>query len=200
MKDAVVRVFVTLLDAEPAIWRRVEVRANSTLKALHDVIQIVMGWADYHLHHFEIGDSLYGEPSPEDEDYDREILDERTLKLGSLADDGQRTFGYVYDYGDNWHCIVVLEATSAVVSGAAYPRLIAGARHGPPEDVGGPWGYLAFLEAIADPKHERHKELLSWIGGTFNPESLDADQVNRALRQLPPRNRSQKSKSRAAIN
>jgi hypothetical protein len=190
MKNAVVRVFVTLLDAEPAIWRRVEVQASSTLKVMHDIIQIVMGWDDCHLHHFEIGGSLYGEPSPEDKDYDLIVLDERALKLGALADDGQRTFGYVYDYGDNWHCMVVLEATSAAAPGVIYPRLVEGARHGPPEDVGGPWGYLEFLEAIADPKHERNKELMTWSGGAFNPENLDSDQINRTLRQLSPRKRS----------
>jgi hypothetical protein len=62
MKNAVVRVFVTLLDAEPAIWRRVEVQASSTLKVMHDIIQIVMGWDDCHLHHFEIGGSLMASP------------------------------------------------------------------------------------------------------------------------------------------
>src|SRR5258708_17861443 len=43
--------------------------------------------------------------------------------------------------------------------------------HGPPEDVGGPWGYDEFLEAIADAQHERHKELLEWCGGDFDRSS-----------------------------
>ena len=32
----------------------------------------------------------------------------------------------------------------------------------PPEDVGGPLGYEEFLEAIADPHHDRHAELHEW--------------------------------------
>lgn len=32
----------------------------------------------------------------------------------------------------------------------------------PPEDVGGPWGYEEFREAIADTNHERHHELVEW--------------------------------------
>jgi hypothetical protein len=28
----------------------------------------------------------------------------------------------------------------------------------PPEDVGGTHGYKDFLEAIADPKHEQHRD------------------------------------------
>jgi hypothetical protein len=34
-------------------------------------------------------------------------------------------------------------------------------------------GYLELLEAIRDPRHERHEELLEWLGGTFAPEAFD---------------------------
>src|SRR6266478_2428383 len=43
------------------------------------------------------------------------------------------------------------------------------------EDVGGPWGYAEFLEAIADPNHERHRELKEWFADDFNPHVLDVD-------------------------
>jgi hypothetical protein len=80
-----------------------------------------------------------------------------------------------------------LEAVAPIRPGVAYPRLIEGARHGPPEDVGGPWGYGEFLEAIADPKHERHKELMEWSGGDFDPQQFDIDAINRRLASLAPR-------------
>jgi hypothetical protein len=60
-------------------------------------------------------------------------------------------------------------------------------RRGPPEDVGGPWGYAEFLEAIADPTHERHKVLREWFGGDFDPQQFDIDQINRRLAALAPR-------------
>lgn len=63
MKDSIIRISITLLDVDPAIWRRIEVPASFTLEGLHDVIQIVMGWADYHLHHFQLGDAMYGMPT-----------------------------------------------------------------------------------------------------------------------------------------
>lgn len=44
---------------------------------------------------------------------------------------------------------------------------------------GGPWGYADLLEAIADPEHERHAELLEWIGGGFDPEAFDPAEVDR---------------------
>jgi len=183
MKDSIIRISITLLDVDPAIWRRIEVPASFTLEGLHDVIQTVMGWADYHLHHFQFADVMYGVPSPED----REMNDGRKIKLSTALVDGERAFQYLYDYGDGWCCIVVLEAVAPTVPGTVYPRLVEGARRGPPEDVGGPWGYGEFLEAIADPKHERHAELLEWCGGDFDPQQFDIDKINRRLASLVPR-------------
>jgi hypothetical protein len=86
---------------------------------------------------------MYGAPKPED----RDMHDGRKIKLSTALVDGERVFDYVYDYGDNWCCVVVLEAIAPTVPGVAYPRLVEGATRGPPEDVGGPWGYGEFLEA-----------------------------------------------------
>jgi hypothetical protein len=193
MKDSIVRICVTLLDADPAIWRRIEVPAAFTLEGLHDVLQTIMGWANYHLHHFQIGDLMYGELTLDD----RDILDERKLKLSALAVDGERAFEYVYDYGDNWRCVVVLEAIASASPSVIYPRLVEGARRGPPEDVGGPWGYIEFLEAIADPKHERHKELREWIGGDFDPQQFDIDEIDPALARLAPRKTARRKTARS---
>ena len=49
---------IQLLDFEPTIWRRFVVPASITLDRLHDIIQIVMGWTDSHLHEFTIGNKL----------------------------------------------------------------------------------------------------------------------------------------------
>ena len=52
---------ISLLEIEPEIWRRFVVPADITLDRLHDVIQIVMGWTDSHLHEFRIGKNRYTE-------------------------------------------------------------------------------------------------------------------------------------------
>jgi len=194
MKDKIIRISITLLDSDPAIWRRIEAPASMTLERLHDVIQVVMGWADYHLHHFQFGDVMYGAPAPED----REMNDGHKVKLSTALVDGERVFQYLYDYGDGWCCVVVLEAVVPAVTGVAYPRLVEGARRGPPEDVGGPWGYGEFLEAIADSKHERHKELLEWCGGDFDPQQFDIDEINRRLASLAPRKSTRRKTAKPA--
>jgi hypothetical protein len=194
MKDSIIRISITLLDVDPAIWRRIEAPASMTLEGLHDVIQVLMGWADYHLHHFQLGDVMYGMPSHED----HEMNDGRKIKLSTLLVDGERAFQYLYDYGDGWCCMVVLEAVAPIRQGVDYPRLVEGARRGPPEDVGGPWGYGEFLEAIADPKHERRTELLEWSGGDFDPQRFDIDTINRRLASLAPRKITRRSTAKPA--
>ena len=52
----------------------------------------------------------------------------------------------------------------------------------PPEDVGGVGGYENFLEALRDPEHEEHDQIVTWVGGVFDPEGFDVNSVNRSLR------------------
>ena len=64
--------------------------------------------------------------------------------------------------GDNWHHSIVIEAIGPGQPDTKYPRYIDGARRGPPEDCGGTPGFENFLEAIANPKHPDHAELIEW--------------------------------------
>lgn len=57
------------------------------------------------------------------------------------------------------------------------------------KDTDGPegWGivgYARFLEAIQDPDHPEHEELLTWIGGSFDPDAFDPDEINRRLKRI----------------
>jgi hypothetical protein len=57
---------IELRHTIPLIWRQVEVPTSTTLKVLHDIVQIVMGWLDYHLWEFTIGRQRYGPPMGND--------------------------------------------------------------------------------------------------------------------------------------
>ena len=66
-----------------------------------------------------------------------------------------------------------------------YPVCVEGARACPPEDVGGTPGYEEYLDAMADPEHERHDEYMGWRG-PFDPEAFDpAKATKRMKRGLP---------------
>jgi hypothetical protein len=57
---------IELLDSDPLIWREVEVPTSITLKVLHDLVQIAMGWFDQHLWEFTIEGRAYGLPTDGD--------------------------------------------------------------------------------------------------------------------------------------
>jgi hypothetical protein len=61
---------------------------------------------------------------------------------------------------------------------------VAGENASPPEDVGGPPGYLEFLAAIRDPTHEEHTNFSRWIGGHFDPTAFDLAEVNARLAEI----------------
>lgn len=61
---------------------------------------------------------------------------------------------------------------------------LAGANACPPEDVGGPPGYMEFLHAIQDTTHEEHGAMWLWWGGPFDPNGFDVNAANLAIRKL----------------
>ncbi len=84
-------------------------------------------------------------------------------------------------------CIPPLKAEGYPDPEAAYPILIDTVGRCPPEDVGGPPGYEEFLEAIADPEHERHAEMHEWLGVSFDPQYVDPSEISQALQQTARR-------------
>lgn len=56
----VYRLHILLREISPAIWRRVLVRSDSTVKDLHYIMQLLMGWSDYHLNRFTIHGKGFG--------------------------------------------------------------------------------------------------------------------------------------------
>ena len=67
-----------------------------------------------------------------------------------------------------------------------FPRLIDAKGRCPPEDVGGAWGYAEYLEAISDPLHPRHTELMGWLG-RCDPNEVDRAAIEAALSQFVKR-------------
>lgn len=182
--DQVYQLKITLKDFKPPIWRRVQV-PDGSLGLFHDVIQIAMGWTDMHLHEFIVRGDHYGPRSPDDLGFavEMETEDEDAVLLSQIQRN-TRKFRYVYDFGDGWQHDIEFERIVEREPKVKYPRCVEGKRACPPEDVGGPWGYAEFLEAIGDPKHEQHDELLEWVGGEFDPEEFLAEEVNKQLRKL----------------
>jgi len=172
---------VTLQGVKPPVWRRLQVQAGITLPRLHDMIQAALGWTDSHLHQFIIGGVEYGVPDP---DFAGDMRSEQRVKLERVITTEKDRFVYDYDFGDSWTHIILLEKILLPDPDVHYPRCLAGKRACPPEDVGGVWGYAAFLEAIRNADHPEHEEMLAWSGGVFDPETFSLAEINQALRGL----------------
>jgi hypothetical protein len=97
---------------------------------------------------------------------------------------GHRQIKYLYNLGENWAHTVEIESGFQPDKSVEFPVCLDGRGSCPPEDVGGLEDYCEFLEAINDPDHERHRELLDWCGGWFDPEGFDLEWVNRALSRM----------------
>lgn len=168
----------------PQIWRRVQVPDNNTFLDLHNTIQTVMDWDDYHLHEFEMPDpktGMFQRIGPEGDDF--EILDEGQLvpekktKLSDCFTLENKTALYRYDFGDNWQVKVRLEKILPRKEGVDYPVCTAGKRAAVPEDVGGIVGYENMLEILKDPSHPEYEDTIEWLGEVFDPEHFDPKDV-----------------------
>lgn len=178
---------ITLLESQPPIWRRIQVK-NCTLDKLHEHIQTAMGWTNSHLHQFEIDGERYGDSELLDDGFeDFECVDSTVTKISEIVPkDGKRfQFTYEYDFGDDWQHEVIFEGCLRAEKSGRYPLCVEGERNCPPEDVGGVCGYAEFLEAIADPKHEQHDDFVEWAG-EVDPEEFDAGKTTKAMRRGLP--------------
>ena len=182
------RLRISLSDIDPPIWRLIDALSHANLKELHRVIEAAMGWLDYHLHAFEIGDRRYALPDTESHE---PSIDERTVFLSAVPE-GTR-FTYESDFGDGWNHEIVVERIHE--SDDELALCVDGARACPPEDAGGAFRYDELLRIRTDPRHEEHKDIVTWLGAGFDPDAFRLQTVNSALVALhreppaPPRTR-----------
>jgi hypothetical protein len=166
---------IRLLEVRPPIWRRVLVPATITLDRLHAVVQEAMGWSDMHLHEFGRGRDRWGDIDIEDDG--GRLLDEFDVRLRSIVVTGDR-LRYLYDLGDAWWHEIVVEGEVEGIPGELYPMCTDGAGACPPEDCGGIGGYQELLVALTNPRSRRHRDLIRWLGGPFDPEEFSVEEAN----------------------
>ena len=178
---------IVLTGTKPPVWRRILVSPFMKLDHLHEVIQVVMGWEDCHLHMFRKDGERYSIPSPWDGDWrvpgtpaDR---DERKYRISHLLAREGDWITYEYDFGDSWEHKVTLQKMVPEDRGVRLPKCISGKRRCPPEDCGGVWGYQEMLDVLRSPAHPEHEHMRRWVGGDFDPDDFSPSAVNRVLLQ-----------------
>jgi hypothetical protein len=126
---------IRLLGISPMIWRRVLVSTSITLRELHGALQVAMGWDGIHLFQFDIHAVDYGSwelhaASPD-------------IPLSGFGFRRNDRLSYIYDMGCYWKHEVRIEAILDPDPKKLYPVCTGGAGACPPEECGGPEGYLA---------------------------------------------------------
>jgi hypothetical protein len=172
---------ITLMGADPPIWRRLQVTSDTTLNKLHQIVLSIMGWSGTHQHRFSIGGKIYGIPAP---DNDAGMIGEQDVRLSHVAARPGKRFVYEYDPGDNWRLEVLVEEISALEHETRYPLCTAGERANPPENIGGIFRYFDLLEALRDERHPAHEVMVQWVGRDFDPGFFNLEAANARLARI----------------
>ncbi|MBD2309934.1 plasmid pRiA4b ORF-3 family protein [Chroococcidiopsis sp. FACHB-1243] len=195
---------IVLLGISPMIWRRILVSSDSTIEDLHYTLQLAMGWSDIHLHHFIIHGKQYGITQPGGTVFS-DCASE--VELGPFGLRLKEKFFYEYDFSICpsmgtwrywWRHQIRVEAILTPDENQIYPICTGGKGVCPPENCGGPWGFMKareefliwdVLERFAsmlrdgnfDMDKEEASELLTWL--LVYQNRFDHPQVNKHLRQ-----------------
>jgi len=181
--EAVYQLKVTLDGIRPLIWRRIQVRGDITLFKLHKILQVVMGWQDYHLHQFVINGESYSVISIEADMLGDDFKDEKKFRLKRVIPGEKFKFTYEYDFGDGWDHTILVEKILRPAEELKAPVCLKGKRSVPPEDCGGKGGYHKVLKALKNPSRPENAQLLEWLD-KYDPEYFDADKVNERLKKI----------------
>lgn len=175
--EAVLQVKVWLIGISPMVWRRVLVPAAFTLRELHGVIQVAMGWEGIHLFQFCLRAVRYGSSELSASSPDVTLAALRLRK-------GAR-FIYEYDLNIPWRQEIRIEDRLRPDAGKTYPVCTGGDGACPPEDCGGPESFLAhrnewyLLDARED--LDTMVEVLQQVALKDGSEALVLDQEARWL-------------------
>ncbi len=167
---------ITLLDVKPEIWREFVVPSDITLDRLHDVIQIIMGWHDFHIHEFKIGKNRFSEFIDMEEQKD--ILFSPEFRLNEFLKRKGSKFIYLYDFGDLWEHSVVVKDSNYKRESDLEVYCVDGQRACPPEDIGGISGYNRLVETINNPASEDFESIMGLIENGYDSEAYDVKIVN----------------------
>jgi len=172
---------ITLKGIRPPIWRRFLIHNDVTFEELHDIIQIVMGWENYHLYNFYTNNE-YIEIHHDSFDMFASTVekhDAAETQIGELITEEKQKCLYTYDFGDGWEHDLVLEKILPFDEISPLATCLKGKRACPPEDCGGPYMYNEIQKALRG-EGEIDEGLLEWLG-EFDPEEFDVDEVNNML-------------------
>ena len=192
MENEIAVIRIKLKDTSLSIRRRIELDPNITLAEFHEIIQVVMGWYDCHLHQFYAKGVIYAPQVIEGVDNSDRVpfVPTESTKLKDILDSTKR-FSYEYDFGDGWDHEIVLNRYIQPKKGVKYPICAAAKGLCPPEDIGGTWGYESLIKkAKLGCTSEEFLETVEYYGLTLEElknienEPVAIEYINKELERL----------------
>jgi len=185
MAENIYQIQIALKDIRPKIWRRILIPSELFLSDFHKIIQTVMGWENYHLHQFVKNRYFYSVKLPDaddlwDDSFDIDYNKNKT-RVSDLLQQEKEKIIYEYDFGDGWEHDVILEKVLPYDKKIKSPFCLAGKMSCPPEDCGGTWGYMNMVKILKNPDHKEYESYIDWLGGDFDPEYFDKEEINEIL-------------------
>lgn len=155
---------IELNGTQLPVWREVTVPATIGLDDLHEVIQVVMGWEDMHLHFFKKDGVTFESADTSHHDVQNE---EEEVELNQLLKRTNSKLQYVYDFGDDWIHTITLKK---ILPWDNEDLFVCSDGTGacPMEDCGGLPGHEAMCRS----------------GEIRHPEAFEPGKVNRKLADL----------------
>lgn len=129
---------VTEKFANKVIRRDIEIRGDQTLEQLHRAIFEAFDRSDEHLYEFQFGKRPFDPAGPnygvtDPRGYRKGYGDSRATTLDALELKPYRTFGYRFDFGDEWFHQVQVTRIEQAIPTVTYPRVIKRVGKSPPQ-------------------------------------------------------------------
>jgi len=183
---------IKLEGVSPPIWRLIVLSSYTYFSELHDLIQKYFSWEGYHLHEFyfphptgkrnriEIKGIIDWDEDSVTSDYYHFLANK--IRLCDVLSKTRKRAYYVYDFGDNWTHLIILEKIFPYDYRFIKPICVGGRRAAPQEDSVGSYDFIEKLEIIKLPPYRIFEEILNWFGDDY-----DAEKVNEILIKLSPK-------------
>lgn len=154
---------ITLKGTSPPVWRRIWIPADMTFRNLHEAIQYLFGWMDYHLYDFEIAREHVKILCDDGEAFEFErdtVFKDMDTPLHTYLKEKMKLV-YTYDYGDNWEHVILVEKQNE--EALSQIKLLKWKQDNLAEDAGNVDGYQEIVAKAADETNEEHEKMKNWL-------------------------------------
>jgi len=160
----IIQLKVSLLQSKPPVWRQILVHKDTTFFELHHIVQIAIGWDNYHMFEFDFEGYRIGELDEAEDGYGSDqLLNSGTVTLSDIITEQKDTFKYLYDFGDNWKHQIKVEKFINIDPIIKYPACIDGQMNCPPEDCGGIDSFITAWKQLKTKNIQIIKKLLNGL-------------------------------------